>query len=305
MIHRSHDRWLAVLLSTVAAIWGMRGADMEAPPEVPPEALSAEQILARVLERSDGWSNRVAGTQYTFRRITVVEEFDSKGRIKERSSKEHSVAVHGAAQTSTLVRREGGEVSKPARGRAQRHGDRDRQGEGKGKGKGEGDNDDKDEDEDGRRGRSSRGEHPLNREMLERFHYRVLETEQRQGRWTYVLAFEAKEGARGGGIADRILARMEGRLWVDAVDSEPVRIESSLREPVSIGGFLAVLDDFRMEVVRRRLPSGVWVDERVDTAVAGRKLIQRFRGHMEVIHEGHTPLTSPGPVESPPPTGSP
>lgn len=291
MIHRSHDRWLAVLLSAVVAVWGLRGADSEALPE----ALSAEQILARVLERSDGWSNRVAGTQYTLRRVTVVEEFDSKGRLKERSSKEHAVAVDGAEQTSTLVRHEGAEAPRRARRGEQRRGDRDRHGEEKEK--------DGDEDDDaGRRGRSSRGEHPLNREMLERFRYRVLETEQREGRWTYVLAFEPKAEARGGGIADRILARMEGRLWVDALDSEPVRIESSLRESVSIGGFLAVLDDFRMEVVRRRLPSGVWVDERVDTAVGGRKLIHRFRGRMEVVQEDFTPL---GPSERTPPMASP
>lgn len=298
MIHRSHGRWLTVLLSAVVAAWGMRGADNEAPPEV----LSAEQILARVLERSDGWSNRVAGAQYTFRRVTVVEEFDSKGRLKERSSKEHSVAVDGAEQTSTLVRREGAEASKRARRREQRRGDRDHHDQDKDQDK----HNDGDEDDDaGRRGRSSRGEHPLNREMLERFHYRVLETEQREGRWTYVLAFEPKAGARGGGIADRILARMEGRLWVDAVDLEPVRIESSLREPVSIGGFLAVLDDFRMEMVRRRLPSGVWVDERVDTAVGGRKLIHRFRGRMEVVQEGFTSLIPLGPAGRTPPMAPP
>ncbi|MEN9675380.1 MAG: hypothetical protein RIS76_1276 [Verrucomicrobiota bacterium] len=302
MIHRSHGRWLAVLLSAVVTVWGMRGADSEAPPE----ALSAEQILARVLERSDGWSNRVAGTQYTFRRVTVVEEFDSKGRLKERSSKEHAVAVDGAELTSTLVRREGAEASKRARRGAQRRGDRDHHDKDKDKDKdGDRDGNGDGDDDAGRRGRSSRGEHPLNREMLERFDYRVLETEQREGRWTYVLAFEPKAGARGGGIADRILARMEGRLWVDAVDLEPVRIESSLREPVSIGGFLAVLDDFRMEVVRRRLPSGVWVDERVDSAVGGRKLIHRFRGRMEVVQEDFTPLTPLDPAGRTPPMAAP
>lgn len=300
MIRRSHGRWLPVLVSAVVTVWGMRGADSEAPPE----ALSAAQILARVLERSDGWSNRVAGMQYTFRRVTVVEEFDSKGRLKERSSKEHAVAVDGAEQTSTLVRREGAETSRRARRGEQRRGDRDRHGEEKVKEK-DGDKDQDGDDDTGRGGRSSRGEHPLNREMLERFDYRVLEAEQREGRWTYVLAFEPKAGARGGGIADRILARMEGRLWVDAVDSEPVRIESSLREPVSIGGFLAVLDDFRMEVIRRRLPSGVWVDERVDTTVGGRKLIHRFRGHMEVVQEDFTPLTPLGPSGSTPPMAAP
>jgi len=66
-----------------------------------------------------------------------------------------------------------------------------------------------------------------------------------------------------------------------------------------------VLDDVRMEVVRRRLPSGVWVDERVDSAVGGRKLIQRFRGRMEVVQEDFTPLTPLGPAGRTAPMASP
>lgn len=229
------------------------------------------------MERSDAWSNRVAGICYMFRRITVVEEFDARGRVKERDSKEHSVRVDGVEQTATLVKPD--PVGEPPESRPdeRRRPGREREGSAR------------------RKVRSSRAEHALSRELIERFAYRLLDTEDREGRRTYVLAFEPRTDRRGGGgVPDRILSRLKGRMWVDVLELEPVRVESSLREPVAIGGFLAVLDEFRIEMVRRRLPSGVWVDERVDTSVGGRKLFQRFRGRMTVTQEEFLPLAETG-----------
>lgn len=242
-----------------------------------PDPLPVEEIVRRLLDRSDGTSNRVDPVRYSFRRTTVTEELDGQDQVKTRRTKEHLVTVVGEEQSSVLVKVDGVVPSESKRQREQRSEEGRREQFGP------------------RRDRSSRPANRLDRELLERFQYRLVGTEPVEGRWAYLLAFEPRPDAPGGSISDRVLARLQGRMWVDAADMEPARIETSLRESVAIGVFLAVLDDFQMVVRRRRLASGVWVDEAVDTSVGGRKLVQRFRGRMELLQDDFISLPASGP----------
>lgn len=204
----------------------------------------------------------------------MIEELDSRGKSRDRKLKEHLVAITGQEQKATLVQMDGKPLSESDRRREERkeEGHREKFGS--------------------RKERSPRQAQALDRALLERFQYRLVGTSEIEGRTVYELQFEPATGEKGGKVADRVLGKLQGRLWVDAAEYEPVRIETELSDPVSIGGFLAVMDEFRMTVVRRRLPSGYWVDERVDTHVGGRKLIQRFHGHMEVTQDQFTVVPS-------------
>lgn len=261
--------WGALLTGGTAAAGP--SADM---PSRPGDAPTAEDVVRRLLERVEATAtNNLSAEAVTLRRITVIEELDSRGRVKERKTKEHSVILRGAEQEATLVRLNGETPSDSERRRElrQEEGHRDRFAP--------------------RRDRASRPTHRLGRDLLERFDYRLVGSEEVEGRLAHLLDFVPRPSSQGGKVADRVLGSLRGRLWVDALEFEPVRIEARLEAPVSIGGFLAVLDEFRMDVERLRLPSGVWVDQRVDTHVGGRKLIQRFHGHFEVLQD----LFAPGP----------
>ena len=231
---------------------------------IPPEPLVVEEILRRVYERCDSLTNQLEDARYTFQRRTLSEELDAQGRVKERTLREHTVSVDGAQQDVLLVTLNGVPPSESERRREQRRDEGHR------------------EKFAPRQERSSRITKRLDRELLERFRYRLLGTESVMGRWTYRLEFEPVPGRVGSRVADRILSRLEGSLWVDATDFEIARIEGTLLDPVSIGGFLAVLDELRMVVVRRPLFPGHWVDERVDTHIGGRKLVKRFHGRLEM-----------------------
>lgn len=230
----------------------------------PPPALTTEEVVQRFMERSSQLSDRLAGVRYSFRRETLIEEFDSTGQPKTLRSKEHRVEVQGIDQTSMLCRLDGKPLADPERMREQKREEENRQ------------------KFASRRNPASSLGYNLDPELLGRYWYRLQSTEELNGRWTYLLHFEPKEEVAGGKIADRVLARLGGRLWVDAVEFEPVRLEAKLRQPVAIGIFLAVLDDFRALITRRRLPSGSWVDDEASFEIAGRKLIQRFHGRMKV-----------------------
>lgn len=239
-----------------------------------PEAPSADEIVQRLLDRAGALTNRMEGVCLGCRRLTMIEELDSRGNSRDRKLKEHLVAITGQEQKATLVQIDGKPLSESDRRREERkeEGHREKFGT--------------------RKERSPRQSQALDRALLERFRYRLVGKSELEGRMAYELEFHPVEGGRDGKVADRVLGRLQGRLWVDADDFEPARIEAELSDPVSIGGFLAVMDEFRMTVVRRRLPSGYWVDERVDTHVGGRKLIQRFNGHMEVTQDQFTVVPS-------------
>lgn len=223
--------------------------------------------MRQLLERAGTATNAAGGPAVGFRRITVIEELDSRGRLRDRKTKEHAVVLRGTDQVATLVRMNGETPSESDRRREIRREKGHR------------------EKFSPQREDPSEPAHHIGRDLLERFEYRLLGCEAVCGRPTYLLSFEPGTPPQGGKIADRILGGLRGRLWVDAGEFEPVRIEARLDTPVSIGGFLAVLDEFRMDVERQRLPSGVWVDQRVDTHVGGRKLVQRFHGHFEVTQD--------------------
>ncbi|MBL9174501.1 MAG: hypothetical protein JNL10_13275 [Verrucomicrobiales bacterium] len=266
-------RWIGWM----AALWLGIPCPTADPAPARPESPTADEIVQRLLERAETLTNRMEGVCLGCRRLTVLEELDSRGNSRERKLKEHLVAITGRGQKATLVQMDGKPLSESDRRREERReeGHRDKFGS--------------------RKERSSRQSQALDRALLERFRYRLVGMSEMEGRRTYELGFEPIAGGRDGKVADRVLGRLQGRLWVDADEFEPVRIEAELSDPVSIGGFLAVMDQFRMTVVRRRLPSGYWVDERVDTHVGGRRLVQRFHGHMEVTQDQFAVVPSPDP----------
>ncbi|MFO1461518.1 MAG: hypothetical protein U1G08_19205 [Verrucomicrobiota bacterium] len=267
--------WMAALCL------GIRGLVAD-PAAALPESPTTDEIVQRLLERAGTLTNRMDGICLGCRRLTVIEELDSRGNSRDRKLKEHLVAITGQEQKATLVQMDGKPLSESERRREERkeEGHREKFGS--------------------RKEKSARQGQALDRTLLERFRYRLVGKSEIGGRHAYELAFEPIPEGRDGKVADRVLGRLQGRLWVDADEYEPVRIEAELSDPVSIGGFLAVMDQFQMTVVRRRLLSGYWVDERVDTHVGGRKLVQRFHGHMEVTQDQFTvvPSREPGTGET-------
>jgi hypothetical protein len=127
--------------------------------------------------------------------------------------------------------------------------------------------------------------------LIRRFRFQWLSNELVDGRWSHVLAFEPKEARASGRIADRVIGSLKGRVWVDAEVYEVGRIDAELEQAVSVGGFIAELSDLEFLIQRRPLPSGDWVNVKLESHVSGRKLFDRFRGRMEVVQEQFEPVT--------------
>lgn len=246
--------WVAVIVGTGAG----RGADSGSP--------DVNHLIERMVARAQEGLSDTNGLQHTWRRMTVIEDLDSQGKVEKRRTKEHVVVGRGSVQEATLVKVNDQLLP-------ERELDRER--------KREGENQSKYAQRGGRRGQLE-----LDEKMIRRFRYQWLSNDWVDGRWTHVLAFTPLPEADSGKIADRVIGNLGGRIWVDAEVFEVARIDAQLTKKISVGGFLAELNRMRFLIERRPLPGGTWVNIRLDSYAAGRKLFDRFSGRMEVVQEG-------------------
>ncbi|HAB17952.1 MAG TPA: hypothetical protein PLX89_03380 [Verrucomicrobiota bacterium] len=217
---------------------------------------------------------RTNGLRHSWRRITVVEEADSEGHLEDRRTKEHLVVARQGDEESTLVKLNDKEPAVRERERERRH---------------EAENREKYAPRSGRPSQR-RGKLELDATLIQRFRYQWLSNEVVDGRWTYVLAFAPPGEVEGGQVADRILGNLGGRIWVDAEVFEVARIDANLLKRIKIGGFIAEVSDLGFLIDRRPLPDGPWVDIKLESHAAGRKLFARFSGRMEIRQEDFAPL---------------
>src|SRR5690606_7060438 len=97
-----------------------------------------------------------------------------------------------------------------------------------------------------------------------------------------------------GPMADRILARLAGRVWIDAADFELARVEARLQRPLRFwGGLVGSLDELDFDLTRVRLADGTWVNATLGSHAAGRKAVVPFRARMAVEQEDFRPLREP------------
>ncbi len=212
------------------------------------------------------------GLHHAWRRVTVVEDLDSKGRVEKRRTKEHEVVGRGSVQEARLVKVDGREIPEKE---LWREGEREKE------------NRSRYAQRSGRKGNLE-----LDEALIRRFRYQWLSNAIVEGRLNHVLAFTPSPGQDTGKIADRLLGQLAGRIWVDEQTFEVSRIEAQSLKRVTFGGFLAELSRLSFEIERRPLPGGVWVNTRLDSQVEGRKLFDRFATRMEVVQEGFQVVSS-------------
>jgi hypothetical protein len=120
----------------------------------------------------------------------------------------------------------------------------------------------------------------LTDDILERFTFTVTGRTNRMRRPALVLEFAPRADAPNRNMADRIVNKISGVIWVDESDSEIVRLDLKMNEPVKFwGGILGQLDRFEWTLLRRRSPFGAWFNESSNGMVQIRKLFTstRFR----------------------------
>src|SRR4051812_1075581 len=237
----------------LAAVFGARAGALP----------SADEILKRVLARMEAVCEESPTNRFHYIRTNVVEELDGGNKVNKRTVKTYEVQQsRGFPQSKLLV--VDGRALKAAEQkwriadeqRLQRTLTQDKTPD------------------------YSKPKPWLTEGILERFTFTVTGRTNRMRRSVLMLEFKPQPNAPNRNMADRVVNKISGALWVDESDSEIVRLDLNMNEPVKFwGGILGQLDRFEWTLLRRRSPFGVWFNESSNGMVQIRKLFTstRFR----------------------------
>ncbi|MDB6033932.1 MAG: hypothetical protein JWM16_4270 [Verrucomicrobiales bacterium] len=252
--------WVAavVYLLSVAAMFSSTSS---------PAALTGEEIAKRIIARAQASSAAQSKhQQYTYKKLSINEELDDQGRVKERKEKvlffkEGSgsllaMKVNGKALNATEFRKQ----EEKAAQEQVRIGDKPAR-------------------------RDENWEKYLTPDLLSKYQFKLLSRTNYNGRPTYVLAFQPiSQNLPVKQMADRLINQVAGKVWVDEQEYEIARAEINLLSEVNLwGGMLGSLKKFYYLVDRTRLDENIWFNRATYGDFQGRKLLDNT--HMKLRSE--------------------
>src|ERR1041385_6430937 len=106
----SGKAWFAWLFLLSGSIIGLRAAQAET-------ALSADQVIQKAVARAQRAEATAGQSGYTYTKVTLSEELDAQGNVKERKERLYEVSYRGGLTHLKLLevnghRASGGEVKK-------------------------------------------------------------------------------------------------------------------------------------------------------------------------------------------------
>jgi hypothetical protein len=244
---------------------GLSAILLSLPPTLAAELPKAEEVLGRVAERAKRTAQQSPAYEFTRTKQTKVS--DDEGNVEKNEVETYRMVPVGGKHYARLLAKNGrpltpDELAKQQVGERKR---RERTGAGKG-------------------GHQESMFKFLDKDTANRFEYEVIGREQMGGRSAYVLSIRPRAEIKARGIEEKIMARLEGRLWVDVEDAEVARIETRLTTPFRfLMGVLAVLHDFQFSVQRQRLEDGEWANSELRLKIYFRQLFETKRVEYEEV----------------------
>jgi hypothetical protein len=224
--------------------------------------LSAAEIIKKAVARSEAPANKSRQPDFAYTKLTITEELDSAGHVKERQEKVYQVSFRDGSSSLKLT-----EVN----GRSPGEADRKKQAENEvnlrqllGRSKAV---------------RGDQRDNPLNSELVDRYEFRLMGQMPVNGRAAYKLRFHPKTPEPPvHHMIDRLLNHLSGTLWIDAEEFEVARADIFLGSEVNLlGGIVGSLKRLTFTVNRTRLAEGIWLNTSSNGDFEGRKLLDSTR----------------------------
>ncbi|MDB6110322.1 MAG: hypothetical protein JWR69_2072 [Pedosphaera sp.] len=223
-------------------------------------SLSADEVVRRAVQRAESPETRSARPDYGYRKHTITEELDKKGRLKEHKEKLYDVLVESGLSSLKLVQLNGQNLPPAELKKQEEHDAAERAKIADTK---------PDKKGDGR-------ENVLTADLVGRFKFTLLEQKLINDRLTYVLSFEPKSADLPiVKLTDRFVNHMAGTVWIDAQEFEIAKADIHLQNEISLwGGIVGTLRRCDFTLLRTRLPDGVWFNSFSHGIFEGRKLFE-------------------------------
>jgi len=132
--------------------------------------------------------------------------------------------------------------------------------------------------------RSRAPEHSFLKEFPDALDYKKVGEETIDGRRTLVLECTPRPGYTATNMRARVFEKVRGKVWIDAAQSEIVRVDAEVFETVTIGwGMIGkVQKGTRFHLERRRLPDGNWLPESQSIRFSARILVFKTLAQEEI-----------------------
>lgn len=224
--------------------------------------LSVDEVIRRAVVRAQKAEARAGQTAYTYTKLTVTEELDGTGRLKERKEKVYQVYFQGGSTHLKLL---------TVNGRTPGAVDVRKQSE----------NDNNTRQIIGSKsGKAAEGrDNFLTPELVARFQFRLIDEQEINGRTAYQIAFEPKRPPLPvHRILDKLVDRMSGTVWIDKEEFEMAQAQVHLSSEIDLlGGVIGSLKKLAYTMTRTRVGEGIWFNTFSSGDFEGRKLLDSMR----------------------------
>ncbi len=135
-------------------------------------------------------------------------------------------------------------------------------------------------------------------DLLQRFDFVLAGPEIVNSRPAWRINFRPKSSSASfANLTQEVLGKLEGSLWIDGTDYQLSRISLNLQSSVKVlAGIIGVLESLTLNHERHRAEPGVWLPDKTDLRIVGRKLFSPVRLHIRENGKGyHKLLTIPAP----------
>ena len=214
--------------------------------------------MEKVIQRSRELARADEANKYSYQKRSIEEELDATGKPTKTTEELYDVTPIGGIPFERLVKVQGRELTEKEIKEQNRKEEEFR----------------KRAAEPNVERSSNTNNDYLNKELVDRFAFRVEGRTNLLNRPVLILSFQPKPGAPEKKIADKVLKRLAGTLWIDEEESEIAQLKLGLTADLSLGwfGMIGSLKQFDLLLERARLPEGVWVDRKQTLMLRGRKV---------------------------------
>ncbi len=103
-------------------------------------------------------------------------------------------------------------------------------------------------------------DHLFMNQMVLAFDFKLTGEDEMDGHQTYVLKATPHKAYEPPNMEAQVLTGMEGKLWVDKLTYQWVRVQAKVTRPVTIAGFLATVQPgTRFELENTPVDDGIWL----------------------------------------------
>ena len=228
---------------------------------------SEKEILSRALERGLANNKHRAEQAYSFRHLRISEKLNKQAQPTRVEKRLYQVVPIRNVRYERLLEKDGEPLSKKEQKAERRKEAKFRRR--------------LERDRDARRSNSN--EVRFNRELVDRYRFRVEGTGELHGRKVYRLSFEPKSGKLPvRRRIDRALNNSRGRIWLDRESYEVVRVEFELIRPTRIWwGILGSISRVDGMMDRKEGEDGIWFPSYFRLYLKGRILFKSLHSRRE------------------------